>query len=279
MNSSSANTVLGFLALALTACGGADFTAFADDGEAAGAAGAAGDVDPGSGGSTAAGSGGESGTGSPAGSGGSVPVGGAAGDAGVGAGGSGAAGEAGSPSGGAAGAAGSPPGGAAGSGGAGPSCLPEEAITSANFPETFTWDGFSARYDDVDQSYCASSPGATCTLRNVDVTFYDEGALTVRFYLTCQPAFSAGVCGSEAPCATTINQMTQASTVGFSASPSGAGYRLTGGSLNPPSLLNPGACHTELPNGQGFAAPSDDGHTDLIRDLEAWLESLSFPCP
>jgi hypothetical protein len=261
--------------LALTACGGNDFTAFDDPAQEAGAAGAGGDVDPGTGGSAAVGSGGTS---AGAGSGGSVPVGGAAaGDAGAPAGGASSAGEAGSPSGGSAGASGGPSGGTAGSG---PICAPEEAITAAAIPESFAWNGFSARFEDVDQAYCASSPGATCALRNAEVTFHAEGGgLTVWFNLTCQPAFFSGLCGNEEACATTIDQSTSASAVlGITAS--GDGYRLTGGAAaNAPRLAEPTACWTALVGGGGSAAPSDDGRSDLARDIGTWLESLTFLCP
>jgi len=258
-------------ALALAACGGTDFTTGDRD---AGEAGAAGDVDPGSGGSSA-------GAGDTGGSAGSGPAGSGAGGAGTG---GAAAGSAGSSSAGSAGSAATGTGGepAGGTGGGAPSCAPEEAIVVSAIPETFTWGGFAGRFDDGDQSYCASSDGAVCSFRNLELSVHDGGdSATVMFYLMCQPqpAFRAGVCGSEMPCDTTIDQTAQVTAI-FTITVANGRYRLgdVSGRAAIPWLLNERDCSPELPGG-GYAPAADDADQDFGAELSGMFQSLEFACP
>lgn len=259
-------TLLVALSFFVVACGGNDFTAFDDP---ALDAGAAGDVDPG------AGAGGASGTTGGRGGSGGVPVAGSGGEPTAGAGGSADAGASGSSS---AGSAGS---GAAGAGGAPiePTCSPEAAIVPSAIPASFNWNGFSGRFDDVDQSYCASSAGGACSLRNLEIGFHGDGNLTVLFYLTCQPEFRAGVCGAESPCAMALDQGVQVTAI-FAIETSSGRYRLgdVSGRAAIPYFQNDQACATELASG-GFFPAYDDAGQDFGADLVAMFRSVEFTCP
>ena len=262
MKSSIHLAALFLLALTLGACGGAEFSAAAEADD--GLAGAAGDVDPGTGGTagSGAGSSGQAGAGS--------------GGAAAGAAGSSTAGSAGA---GATGAGGEHAGGFGGEGGATePTCTPEEAITTAALPESFTWDGFDGFWEGEDQDYCAYSDGGTCSTRNLGLSFAaEESTVYFHVFMSCTASFYSGPCGTEMACGTSIDPSTEATRT-FTIEPAGNGYRLTFLRVGvPPELINRDACRTELPTG-GYATPIDDARPDLADALFAPAER-TYPCP
>lgn len=251
------------LALFLTACGGS-FEASADDGDGA-PAGTAGALPGGAGGTAGEGGAPEGGAGDT----GGAETGGSAGSAaGSGTGGSGSGGSAGAPGGAA---------GTAGSGGA-PTCAPEDVIV---FPETFTWNGFSARWDDGEQSYCASSTGGACTFRSPAVEFFsDSGVVSWTFMVGCKFSASSGLCGSEMPCDARFSP-TERGNVSMDVVPSGNGYALRRREADPSRVSHldpPDACAVQTTGGSSVAWGGEID-PDFQDDLLDELTSLHFDCP
>lgn len=270
-------TLLLFLGMALTtACNGPSFQA-GEEPQGAGESGAGGEL---------TGTGGDS----PAGTGGTPSQGGTAGASAGSAGASGAPETGGSEAGGASAAGGTETGGGAGSGsstttggaaGTGgmppdePTCDPEDAIV---FPESFTWDGFSTQWDDVDESYCGRSDGGLCTFRNVMLTYTTDGRLNAYANLDCVfTGTVAGVCGAETTCDSNINPRAQAAAY-FTLVPDGDGYRLvdTGSAFGTFSQeLN---CITELSPGRSWS-PGSTPTIDFRDDFMRFITSQRFGCP
>lgn len=255
------------LALALSACGGADFRS-ADDGTEL--AGAAGDVDPGTGGtagSAGAPQGGSAGSSGPAGAGTGGLTAGAAGS-----------GSAGSGSSGASGAGGEPSGGAAGSGPTEPTCTPEEAITTATIPESFIWDGFDGEVQAPDgEFYCGYTSGGPCVLRSSSLTITGN-SLGISTTLSCAATFEAGPCGAETTCDSTIDP-TALVSVHMTIVASGNGYRLVATTRGtPPTVRDAQSCYSEIEPGE-FVEPLNDASADVFSELLGALSAAAFACP
>ena len=245
--------------LALVACGGGDFRAGAE---------AQAGAPPETGGTSGAGGAGD------AGSSGAVSDAGAAGELGAGAPQAGSGGA----RGGDAGAAGLSAGAGGGAGAPEPTCSPADAIV---FPESFSWDGFAARWDDVDQSYCSHSDGGECRFRNVELTVSEE-VMRVGIYanMDCAAQFYAGICGSERACTGTLSggpgPGTRASLT-FDIVPEGAGYRLienTGRLAN----FEGRDCYSQTTDGTDLPVVNESFH-DVQADFFALIEGMFFSCP
>jgi len=256
-----------YFALTLSACGGPGFASTRDDVPLAGAAG---DVDPGSGGSSAGGAG-ESG----ASQGGDAP-GGSSAQAGRGSGGAAAGSGSGTAGSGATGTGGEPAGGTGGAPTV-PSCTAEEAITLAAIPESFTWGGFSLRWDDVDQSYCGHSDGGTCTLRNLALSFSGTAAIVgIDANFDCTTQFYSGICGAEAACTGSFSQ-SRLGSYSFDVVPEGDGYRIAAG-RGRWVYFDTRSCDLTIDDAGTGWSYSGDPELDFDREFNAVLER-SYPCP